>query len=94
MGSNYFWVQFSNSVVELKGDLHQQVGVISDLLSWLSVAKFGIGLPLHFNPIQLPCVAVQLRDLKLSLDIFGSVKPLLSDQPDNFYQLHTSVLRK
>ena len=38
-------VQFSHSVVGLKRDLHQQVGVISDLLSWLSVAKFGIGLP-------------------------------------------------
>ena len=45
LGSNYFWVQFSNSVVELKRDLHQQVVVISDLLSWLSAAKFGIGLP-------------------------------------------------
>ena len=40
-----------NSVVELKRDLHQQVGVISDLLSWLSAAKFGIGLPLH-PPLQ------------------------------------------
>ena len=72
--SNCFGVQFSNSVVGLKRDLHQQVGVISDLLSWLSVAKFGIGLPfpppLQSHPTSLCCWAAA----ETSFDIFWLVK--------------------
>ena len=90
-GSNYYCVQFSNSVVELKRDLHQQVVVISDLLSWLSAAKFNIGLSFP-SSTSIPSNFLVLLSSRGKIIVYlGLVQPLLSSQPDIFFINRTGV---